>query len=117
MDALTSADRRALRARAHPLQPVVIIGESGLTPEVLREIDSSLKSHELIKVRVAGDDRQTRTVLVSEICVATEAHLVQQIGKIVVLFRPRLDDERKPAPARKGKRKPRRRTKRSYQRA
>ncbi|HEX9179210.1 MAG TPA: YhbY family RNA-binding protein, partial [Burkholderiales bacterium] len=65
---LTSAERRALRARAHALHPTVIIGDAGLSPSVMTEIDRSLKSHELIKVKVAGDDRQRRESLLAEIC-------------------------------------------------
>jgi RNA-binding protein len=114
MNALTPAERRALRARAHSLRPVVMISNAGLTPEVSREIDAALKSHELIKIRVLGDERETREALVAAICEATGAQPVQQIGKILVVYRPRPPEERKPA-KRRAPRKPRRRTKRSYQ--
>lgn len=84
---LTSAERCALRARAHALHPTVIIGDAGLSPSVLTEIDRSLKSHELIKVKVAGDDRARRESLLAEICDALTAAPVQHIGKILVLYR------------------------------
>lgn len=114
MKELTPAERRALRARAHHLLPVVMIGESGLTPAVLNEIDTALKGHELIKIRVLGDDRHTRNALIGEICAALAASPVQHIGKILVVFRPRPESpEPKPAP-RRGK-KPRYRPKRQFQ--
>ena len=114
MPELNPAERRALRARAHHLHPVVMIGEAGLTPQVLREIDANLRSHELIKVRVLGDDREARTALVSSICGQTGAHAIQQIGKILVIYRPRPPEE-EPAGRPRVRRKPPRKTKRSFQ--
>ena len=114
--ALSGAERRALRSRAHHLEPIVMIGEAGLTPQVLNEIDSGLKSHELIKVRVLGDDRHARAALGAAICDATGAHPIQHIGKILVVYRPRPAEEQEPAPKRKpSRRKKPPRTKRSYQ--
>lgn len=113
---LTSAERRALRARAHHLQPVVTIGNAGLTPEVTREIDLNLKSHELIKIRVLGDERTERKELIEAICAATAAEPVQQIGKILVVYRPRPPEEKANKPRPRPRRKAVRRTKRSYQR-
>ena len=115
MQQLTPAQRRDLKARAHHLQPVVMIGDSGLTPEVAREIEANLKAHELIKVRVLGDDRQARMDLVSAICEETGASPVQQIGKILVFYRQRpAQDEKAPKRRRSVKKGPRR-TKRSFQ--
>jgi RNA-binding protein len=113
MNDLTSAERRALRARAHHLKPVVLIGDAGLTPEVAREIDVSLKSHELIKIRMAGDGRETRQALAAAISDATGSEVVQTIGKILVVYRPKPPEERKTP--KRARRKPRRRTKRTYQ--
>ncbi|HTP95682.1 MAG TPA: YhbY family RNA-binding protein, partial [Burkholderiales bacterium] len=76
-------------ARAHALRPVVMVGEAGLTPALLREIDASLKAHELIKIRVAGDDRRLRESTLESICVALGAAPVQHIGKMLVVFRER----------------------------
>jgi putative YhbY family RNA-binding protein len=87
MPELSPARRRELRARAHKLDPVVLVGGSGLSTQVLTEIDRSLKSHELIKVRVAGADRAMREAILEEICRQTGAQAVQHIGKILVLFR------------------------------
>ena len=76
-----------MKARAHTLDPVVLIGGAGLSPAVLEEIDRSLKSHELIKVRVNGADRPGREAILEEISRQTGAQSVQHIGKILVLFR------------------------------
>lgn len=86
---LTPAERSALRAEAHRLDPVVIIGESGLTPSVLKEIDASLNAHGLIKVRVFGDDRDERVAVYETICEELGAAPVQHIGKLLVLYRPK----------------------------
>jgi len=87
MPELSPARRRELKARAHALDPVVRIGEAGLSPTVLAEIDRGLKSHELIKVRVNGADRPGREAILEEICGQTGAQPVQHIGKILVVFR------------------------------
>lgn len=113
---LASAERRALRARAHQLRPVVMVGNAGLSPKVVREINANLTSHELIKIRVLGDDRAIRKNLVTDICEATGAEPVQQIGKIIVIFRPRPPEEQKTV-KRRPRPKPPRKTKRSYQKA
>ena len=89
MEPLQPAFRRELRARAHHLHPVVVIGHHGLTPAVLHEIDVALSAHELIKVRVFSDDRSERGALSDRICAALDCGLVQQIGKLIVLWRRR----------------------------
>jgi RNA-binding protein len=114
MTPLTPAERRALRARAHHLHPVVMIGEAGLTPAVLNEIELALKSHELIKIRVLGADRSRRDSLIAEIGAALGASPVQHVGKILVVFRPR-PDAPEPKPARPRGRKPRYLSKRHFQ--
>ncbi len=109
---LTSDERSELRARAHGLGPVVSISQNGLTDAVIKEIDISLKAHELIKIRVYNDNREERDVFLSTICEQLEAAPVQHIGKLLVVWRPAPEDETKPATNR---RKPPRRTKRSFQ--
>ncbi len=91
-----------------------MIGEVGLTPAVLKEIDIALKSHELIKVRVPGTDRSAREALIGDICAALDASPVQHIGKVLVIFRPRPEPVEPKSVPRRG-RKPRFRSKRSYQ--
>lgn len=114
MKELNPAERRALRARAHHLHPVIMIGEAGLTPAVLHEIDNALKGRELIKIRVLGDDRRAREALIGRICAALSASPVQHIGKILVVFRPR-PESAEPKPALRGGNKPRYRPKRTFQ--
>ncbi len=84
---LNPAERKVLRARAHKLEPVVMIGGKGLTDEVIAEIDRALAAHELIKVRAAGLEREAREQALSAICQKTAAEPVQQVGKIFVIFR------------------------------
>jgi RNA-binding protein len=115
MKILTPAERRGLRAQAHHLHPVIMIGEAGATPAVLKEIDIALKSHELIKIRVLGDDRERRSHLDDEICAALGASPVQHIGKILVLYRQRPVEPDAPKPAPRRGRRPKFRTKRSFQ--
>ena len=79
--------RSELRALAHKLSPVVIIGDKGLTDEVIAEIDRSLKAHELNKVRAATDDREARKTWMPSICERVGAEAVQSIGKVFVIFR------------------------------
>lgn len=91
MQTLTPAQRRALRAKAHALDPVVIIGEAGLSEAVAREIERALKSHELIKVKVLSDDRELRENMLRQICLNLNAAPVQHIGKILVVYRENPD--------------------------
>ncbi|HJV85596.1 MAG TPA: ribosome assembly RNA-binding protein YhbY [Noviherbaspirillum sp.] len=91
---LTPAERSALRSEAHALNPVVIIGEAGVTPSVLKEIDTSLDAHGLIKVRVFGDDRDARIETYETICDKLGAAPVQHIGKLLVLYRPKKETSR-----------------------
>jgi RNA-binding protein len=107
MPALSPKRRSELRALAHRLSPTVIIGDKGLTDEVLAEVDRALKAHELIKVRAATDDRDARNVWMESICEKLEAHPVQQIGKVLVVFRenprqPKAKADSRPSPPRRG---------------
>jgi putative YhbY family RNA-binding protein len=87
--ALTPAERKALRARAHALEPVVMVGSAALSPPVIGEIDRALEHHELIKVRVLGADRDERELLYAQACEACKAHPVQHLGRMLILYRPR----------------------------
>src|SRR5215475_12025648 len=90
---LTPRERTALKGRAHALEPVVQIGHDGLTDAVLAEIDRALIAHELIKVRAGGHERGDRDALLDAICASTGAAKVQQVGKVMVLWRPRPEDD------------------------
>jgi RNA-binding protein len=85
---LDAAARKALKAQAHPLKPVVMIGQEGLTPAVLAEVERALASHQLIKIRVLGDDREARAAMLAEVCERTGSAPVQHIGKLLVVWRP-----------------------------
>ena len=116
MKELSPVERRALKARAHHLNPVIMIGEAGVTPAVLREVDLALTSHELIKIRVLGDDRDLRQQVSASLCESLHASPVQLIGKMLVIYRPRpADAPGKPSKSRRPRRKLPRRTKRSFQ--
>ena len=91
---LTPAQRKEHRAEAHHLDPVVMIGSEGLTPAVLKEIDSALNAHGLIKVRVFSDDRAARELMYQELAADLNAAPVQHIGKLLVLWRPMPEKER-----------------------
>ncbi len=84
---LSSSARRALRAAAHHLDPVVMVGQHGLTPAVLHEIDLALTAHALIKVRVMSDEREIRVGFLNEICEKMGCESVQHLGKLLVLWR------------------------------
>ena len=84
---LSPAERKELKARAHDLNPVVMIGAKGLTDEVVKEIDLALKAHELIKIRAPSLDRNAREVAFQALCERTGAEGVQHIGKVFVIYR------------------------------
>lgn len=101
---LTVAERKAHRAEAHHLDPVVMIGADGLTAAVKKEADAALDAHGLIKIRMLGDDRQARESVFQQLCDDLNAAPIQHIGKLLVLWRPQpekeraKDEERKPGP-------------------
>jgi len=92
---LTPTERKVHRALAHHLDPVVMIGNDGLTPSVLKEIDLALNSHGLIKVRVLGDDRNQRESMFHELADQLGASPIQHIGKLLIFWRPQPDKEKK----------------------
>jgi len=114
MKSLSPAERKLLKARAHALKPVVTVGNERLSVSVLKEIETSLMAHDLIKIRVTGDDRDLRQALLGEICNQTGASPVQHIGKILVVYRESREAPAS-APKKRPARKQARRTKRSYQ--
>ena len=110
---ITSEQRRALRAKAHALNPVVAISQNGLTESVLKEISVSLESHELIKIRVFNDDRAVREQFLATICEQLAAAPVQHIGKLLVIWRPSAETKNAAKPQRS--RSEPHRSKRSFQ--
>ncbi len=84
---MTPAERKALKARAHALNPILHLGGKGLTEAVVAEIDRALSAHELIKVRAATLEREARDAALAEICARLGAQPVQHIGKVLVIYR------------------------------
>jgi RNA-binding protein len=85
---LTTEQRKFLKAGAHDLKPVVMIGNAGLTEAVLRETERGLAAHELIKIRVLNDDRAQREAWLAEICARLACAPVQHIGKLLLVYKP-----------------------------
>ena len=88
-DALTARERAHLKSRAHALEPVVHAGAAGATDALVAEVDRALTAHELIKVKVAVDDRAQRVAIGDAICARTGAAAVHRVGKVLILWRPR----------------------------
>lgn len=90
---LSASERRALRAAAHHLDPVVMIGDAGLSDAVVAEADRALTAHELVKIRVLGEDRAARHAMLERLCAELGCQPVQEIGKLLVVYRPRPPEE------------------------
>jgi RNA-binding protein len=88
---LTNAQNRFLRGQAHGLKAMLQVGAKGVTDAVVAEVDGALEHHELIKIKVAGDDRDAREAMIGELAERSGAALVQKIGKTAVLYRPNKD--------------------------
>ena len=86
--ALTAAQTRFLRGQAHDLKALLQIDNKGVTPAYLAELDAVLEQHELVKVKVAGEDREARDAMIGELAEKADAALVQRIGHTAVLYRP-----------------------------
>ena len=89
--ALTSAQKRYLRGLAHGLKPVILVGGKGVTDGLVEETASALQIHELIKVKVAAEDREARDLAIATLVAAVDAVLVGRVGNIAVFFKPRPD--------------------------
>ena len=88
---LTSTQSRFLRGQAHDLKALLQIGAKGLTPAFLAELDAVLEQHELVKVKVGGEDREVREAMIADIAQNTGSAVVQRIGHVAVLYRPSKD--------------------------
>lgn len=91
---LTSSQTRYLRGLAHPLKPVLLLGGKGVTAAVLKELEQALDDHELIKVRLTGDDRDARATELAQLVESSRADTVQTIGHVAVLYRRNSDKPR-----------------------
>ena len=90
MHELTVEQRKYLKAQAHALKPVVMIGSQGLSEAVIKEAERAIAAHELIKIRVLGDERDAREAYLAQLCEALNAAPVQHIGKLLLIYRPAL---------------------------
>lgn len=86
--ALTASQTRFLRGQAHDLKALLQTGGKGVTPAFIAELNEVLERHELVKVKVAAEDRDSRDAMIGEIVEATGSALVQRIGHVAVLYRP-----------------------------
>ncbi|OIO72840.1 MAG: ribosome assembly protein YhbY [Zetaproteobacteria bacterium CG1_02_53_45] len=89
---LSNKQIKALKTQAHHLKPVVRIGQKGITENVMMEINNALEIHELIKIHIADDDRETRTQSGIDIAVQSKAELISQIGKTCILYRQKASE-------------------------
>jgi len=89
---LNNKQRKALKAKAHHLKPVIRVGQKGLSDNLLNETSQALDIHALIKVHVAHDDRDTRSQYMQELAGKSKAEIVSQIGKMCILYRRPTDD-------------------------
>jgi len=85
---INSKQRKALKAKAHHLKPVIRIGQHGVSEGVIAETDIALNTHELIKVQVQQGEREARQTAIDTLCQKTESELVHAIGKIFIIYRP-----------------------------
>lgn len=85
---LTVEQRKYLKAQGHTLKPVVMIGSQGLSEAVIKETERAIAAHELIKIRVLGDQRDAREAYLTQLCESLNAAPVQHIGKLLLIYRP-----------------------------
>ena len=84
---LSKKQLKFLRSKCHELKPVILMGQKGLTDEVLNELDIALTHHELVKIKLSIDDRELRKLVSAEICKKSHAQEVQSIGKTLTVYR------------------------------
>ena len=88
---LTAAQTRFLRGQAHDLKAMLQVGGKGITEALVAEIDLALEHHELIKLKIAAEDREARDAMIAELAKRTDSALVQRIGHTAILYRPSKD--------------------------
>lgn len=84
---LTEPQKKYLRGLGHPLKPLIIVGEAGLSESLLAEFETTLQHHELIKVSVRVGDRATRNAIIEKLCTVGSAALIQRVGNMALLYR------------------------------
>ncbi|XTI71825.1 YhbY family RNA-binding protein [Acidithiobacillus sp. AC3] len=86
---LDSKARQELRAQAHHLKPIIMVGAQGVTPSLLAELDRALFDHELLKVRLPALDKEERDGCIAELVEGSRAEAIGRVGRILMLYRPR----------------------------
>ncbi len=87
---MNSAQKKRLKAQAHSLKPVLTVGQSGLTESVLKELEITLDTHELLKIKIRADKEQRKQIR-DQIINESQAELIQSIGQIIVVYRKNPD--------------------------
>jgi len=98
---LKESQKKYLRGLGHPLKPVVTIADAGLSESLLKEFNSTIDHHELIKVRVRSGDRETRDALITELCSTAKAELISRIGNVALIYRRNDEKPKIPMPVSK----------------
>ena len=88
---LTDSQRKHLRRLGHDRNPIVLVGQGGISPNLVAELDRALNDHELVKVRARVGDRELRDQIINELATATRSELVQRIGHVALYYRPHPD--------------------------
>lgn len=88
---LSESNKKYLRGLGHQLKPLIMVGDSGLSESLLAEYESTLKHHELIKVRIRAGDRKARDEIIDKLCSESSAELIQRIGNVALVYRPNLN--------------------------
>lgn len=89
---MNNKEKADLVGKAHALNPVVMIGQKGLTTNVIAETDQALKTHELIKVKIVGEDKQQRTEMAAKLSADLNAEFLKLIGNIAIIYREKEQD-------------------------
>jgi RNA-binding protein len=95
---LTESQKKLLRGLGHQLKPTIIVGDGGVSESLLRELDATIRHHELIKIRVRAGDRKQRDVMIAELCGKSGASLVTRIGNVALVYRRNDENPRIPLP-------------------
>ena len=88
---IKTAVKQALKAQAHHLKPVIIMGSKGLTPALVAETNVAIDAHELIKVKINGAEKEDRVKMANELCLQLPADLVQLIGNTAIIYRKKVE--------------------------
>lgn len=95
---LTESQKKYLRGLGHQLKPVVTIADAGLSESVLKEFNSTIDHHELIKVRIRSGDRPTRDATIKELCATAKTELIARIGNVALIYRRNDEKPKIPLP-------------------